>query len=311
MSAAGSAGGPTRVAAVDVGTNSTRLLVADWDGERLVRRMARSRVTRLGRGVDATVALSEEGMLATLSCMLDYRDEIAFCGVERTFAVATCAVREAVNAQDFLARAAEAGVPLRVLTAEDEARFAFAGATRDLGPGEHALIDVGGGSTELAVGSDGLARSVVSLPLGCVRVSERYLSHDPPQAGELASLADEVRRAAEATMADLGPMPKEAAATGGTATTLGAISRGLDAYDDAIVDRTTIDAPGLAALRDRLASMTVADISAMPVVQAGRADVLVGGAALLVAAVETLGLERLLVRDRDILDGLALAAATG
>lgn len=298
-----------RVAAVDVGTNSTRLLIADLYGGELRRVHAESRITRLGRGVDATGRLSEKAVQQTLEVLQAYSTRIAADGVVRTLAVATSAARDVENASEFLARAAETGMALRILDGDEEARLAFAGATFGHGEDEHLVVDVGGGSTELAVGVDGQLWAARSLDLGCVRLSERYLKSDPPAASELAALSAEARDLLESAAAELAPLPDEALAVGGTATTLASIAYGLEAYDAEVVDQTPLSCNELAALRDRLASMHVAEIAAMPVVQPGRADVLVAGASLLLTVVETLRLTGVIVRDQDILEGIALAAA--
>ena len=298
-----------RVAAVDAGTNSTRLLIADWDGASLARVHVESRITRLGLGVDASGRLADEAIDATLRAMADYRDRIAVSGVERTVAVATSAARDAANGEEFLARATAAATPLRILTGDQEATLAFAGATLGVPGDEHLVIDVGGGSTELVVGGGAAVRAAISLDLGCVRLAERYLHSDPPTPDELAALAAEVDSMVRTAAPDLPALPSRGIAVGGTATTLAAIRHGLARYDADVVDMTEMLPSELRELRDRLAVMPVAEIAGMPVVQRGRADVLVGGAALLSAVVDALGLEGVTVRDHDILDGLALLAA--
>lgn len=298
-----------RVAAVDVGTNSTRLLVADFEGGSLKRVHAESRITRLGRGVDATGRLSEDAIETTLACLAAYSERMAAEGVERSVAVATSAARDADNSADFLARAAEAGTPVAILSGEDEAHLAFAGATSGEPAGEHLVVDVGGGSTELVVGAGGEVWAARSLDVGCVRLSERFLKHDPPTREELHGVTEEVREVAEPVAAELAPLPSEAIAVGGTATTIASIFLGLDSYDADVVDRTRLERDEAAAIRDRLAATPVAQIAAMPVMQPGRADVLVAGASILIAVIDTLGLAGITIRDRDILDGLALAAA--
>lgn len=298
-----------RVAAIDVGTNSSRLLIAEFEGGALRRVHAESSITRLGRGVDATGRLSDQAVTDTLDCLAEYRDRIAADGVERTVAVATSAARDAANVGDFLARALAGGTEVSILSGEEEARLAFAGATLGMRGGEQLVVDAGGGSTELVVGADGAVWDARSLDFGCVRLTERFLKHDPPTRDELAALAGEVREGVEPLAAELAPLPEQAIAVGGTATTLGALAHGLPSYDADVVDRTPMGRGHLVELRDRLAEMTVAQIAAMPVMQPGRADVLVAGASILAAVVDTLSLTSLVIRDRDILDGLALVAA--
>lgn len=298
-----------RVAAVDIGTNSTRLLVADWDGRVLARVKADTRITRLGRGVDVTGRLDAEAIDETLAVAEGYLAEARALGAGKVMTVATSAARDAANGAELLARAAELGLDVRILTGDEEAALAFAGATSGLPSGEHLVIDAGGGSTELVVGTDGHVRVAVSLDLGCVRLTERWLAHDPPDPEEIAGLEmeveGEVSRAADA----LAPLPDQAIAVGGTATTLAAIHLGLRAYDADAVDGTSLDVARLVSLRDELAVVTVAEIAATPIVQPGRADVLLAGASLLLAAAQVLRLQRLVVRDRDILDGVAMRVA--
>jgi exopolyphosphatase / guanosine-5'-triphosphate,3'-diphosphate pyrophosphatase len=298
-----------RVAAVDVGTNTTRLLIADWDGRRLTRVLVRTHVTRLGRGVDATKSLSEEGIRATLERLSEYKDLIEAEGVARTVVVATSAARDAKNSQELLDGAQALGMPLRIISGREEAEVSFRGATADLDSRERLVIDVGGGSTELIRGSGESIGSAISLDLGCVRLTERFLTTDPPTRRELDAIAGRAGSLVGAILPELVPIPEAAIAVGGTATTLGAIFLGLDAYDAETVDLTPLSREVLGELRDRLAAMTVAEIAKIPVVQPGRADVLVAGAELLVALADVLGLGALVVRDSDMLDGLAMEAA--
>jgi exopolyphosphatase / guanosine-5'-triphosphate,3'-diphosphate pyrophosphatase len=299
-----------RVAAVDAGTNSTRLLIADWDGQELTRVAARSHITRLGRGVDATGRLSAEGLDATIERLAEYRDLIVEHRAVRTIAVATSAARDASNADELIARGARVDMNLRVISGREEAEASYAGATIGMGYGEHLVIDVGGGSTELIVGSGGEVRQALSLDLGCVRLTERHLHHDPPTEEELAAIAGRTGTLVGLLLPDVEPIPAEAIAVGGTATTLGAILLDLDTYDPDAVDLTPMTRVELGEIRDRLARMTAAEIARIPVVQPGRADVLVAGAELFVALADVMGLESLVVRDRDMLDGLAIEAAT-
>jgi exopolyphosphatase/guanosine-5'-triphosphate,3'-diphosphate pyrophosphatase len=209
-----------------------------------------------------------------------------------------------------LASAAAVGLDVRILSGDEEAELAFSGATQGLDVGEHLVIDVGGGSTELVVGRDGTVRAAASLDLGCVRLTERWIAHDPPDPEEMAGLQMEVEEGISGAAGALAPLPDQAIAVGGTATTLAAIHLGLRVYDADAVDQTPLDTARLTSLRDELGALTVAEIAAMPIVQPGRADVLVAGTSLLVVAATVLRLRGLIVRDRDILDGVAMKAAT-
>jgi exopolyphosphatase / guanosine-5'-triphosphate,3'-diphosphate pyrophosphatase len=231
-------------AAVDCGTNSTRLLVVDDAGGTLDRLM---RITRLGEGVDATGKLSAEAIDRTLEVLAEYRTVTDGRGVSRVRLVATSAVRDAVNGPDFTLAAAEVvGVPVEVLTGQEEGRLAYAGAVSGLGPGvgHDAVVDIGGGSTELVVGGPGGVRAV-SLDIGCVRVSERYLQPDPPGAIALATAREAVRARLDEAVVELpalAALPPGGRLIGlaGTVSTLTSLELGLAEYDRAKLHGATL-----------------------------------------------------------------------
>ncbi|HLN16990.1 MAG TPA: exopolyphosphatase, partial [Acidimicrobiales bacterium] len=226
---------PGPVAALDCGTNSTRLLVADGRGRELRRLM---RITRLGDGVDATGKLATEAIDRTLEVLTAYREVMDELGVRRARLVATSAVRDAVNGEEFLAAAtAVVGVPAELLNGVAEGRLAYAGATADLepGPGDDVVVDIGGGSTELVVASvSGLG--AVSLALGCVRLTQRYLTGDPPTSLELLATEEAIRSElarAERELPALTTLRPGSRLLGlaGTVSTLAAMDQGLPTYD--------------------------------------------------------------------------------
>jgi exopolyphosphatase / guanosine-5'-triphosphate,3'-diphosphate pyrophosphatase len=287
------------VAVVDIGTNSTRLLVAEVDGavHELDRRTI---VTRLGEGVDRTGRLGDEPINRTFRALDTYREAIARADV-RT-AVMTSAVRDAANGPEFAKRVErELGVSARMLTGEEEAHLTYRGATALRDDAEPLLvIDIGGGSTELVVGIRGHVSFHVSTQNGVVRHSERHLHHDPPTAQELAALAADV---------DVPTAPATAAvAVAGTATSCAAIDMALDPYDPARVEGYVLSVERLRAILARLAALPLARRVAVPGLHPDRAAVIVAGIVILIRVLEAYDLDRVEVSERDILWGVALAS---
>ncbi len=302
----------SRLAAVDVGTNSTRLLVADVEGGRVVAEHARDMIiTRLGKGVDRTGRFDPAALRRTLDVLAGYGATCRRLGVQRRRVVATSATRDAGNRQELLDGVrALLGVDTEVLSGEAEAATAYRGATHDL-PGEARtlVVDIGGGSTELILGTRS-PEAVVSLDLGCVRLHERHLHTDPPTAAEVAALrADAAARLARVTET-LDPAAAErVVGVAGTITTVTAIGLGLDAYDPRRIHRSALGAAEIAAVAEKLAAMTVAERAAIPVMAKGREDVIAAGALLLDELVRTFGFRRVIASETDILDGVLLGLA--
>ena len=298
-----------RVAVVDIGTNSTRLLVADVDGE--LRELEReSIVTRLGEGVEATGRLGDEPQARVFEVLDRYRDAIETHGAQRRTAVLTSAVRDAANGAEFAERVRSYGVEPRTLSGDEEARLSFLGATaaRDRDdPTELLVIDIGGGSTELVVGARGEVRFHVSTQNGVVRHSERHLHHDPPERAELDALAADVRPSIESQV------PEEvrrgvaaAVAVGGTATQCAAVDLELDPYDATRVEGHRLRRDRLLELRDRLAALPLAERREVRGLDPARAPTIVAGTIILAEALGAFGLERVEISERDILWGAAL-----
>jgi len=302
----------SRLAAVDVGTNSTRLLVADMEGGRVVAEHAREMIiTRLGKGVDRTGRFDPAALRRTLEVLAGYGATCRRLGVQRRRVVATSATRDAGNRQELIDGVrALLGVDTEVLSGEAEAATAYRGATHDL-PGEERtlVVDIGGGSTELILGTR-LPEAMVSLDLGCVRLHERHLHTDPPTAAEVAALrADAAARLARVTET-LDPAAAErVVGVAGTITTVTAIGLGLDAYDPRRIHRSALGAAEIAAVAEKLAAMTVAERAAIPVMAKGREDVIAAGALLLDELVRTFGFRRVIASETDILDGVLLGLA--
>jgi exopolyphosphatase / guanosine-5'-triphosphate,3'-diphosphate pyrophosphatase len=315
----------SRLASVDVGTNSTRLLVADVEGGRVVAEHAREMIiTRLGKGVDRTGRFDPAALRRTLDVLAGYEATCRRLGVSRRRVVATSATRDAANRQEFLDGVrALLGVDAEVLSGEAEAATAYRGATHDLPGQERTLVvDIGGGSTELIVGrrgpgnpkgvprSIGTPEAMVSLDLGCVRLHERHLHTDPPTAAEVAALRADAAARLTTVTETLDPASAErVVGVAGTITTVTAIGLGLDAYDPRRIHRSALRAPEIAAVAEKLAAMTVAERAAIPVMAKGREDVIAAGALLLDELVRTFGFPRVIASETDILDGVLLGLA--
>jgi exopolyphosphatase/guanosine-5'-triphosphate,3'-diphosphate pyrophosphatase len=302
-----------RLAAFDVGTNSTRLLVADVDGGEIVAEHAREMViTRLGKGVDRTGRFDPGALARTLEVLAGYAETCRRLGVARRRLVATSATRDAADRRAFLDGVRDLlGVDAEVLTGREEAATAYRGATATLeGDLPTLVVDIGGGSTELILGDGRAARAMVSLDIGCVRLFERHLRHDPPTAAEAAALRADVA----AHLAEVAGVLDPAAAdrvvgVAGTVTTVTAIALGLDAYDPRRIHRATLDAAEIAAVADKLTAMTVAERAALPVMATGREDVIAAGALLLDELVRRFGIRQVTASETDILDGILLGLA--
>lgn len=303
-------------AAVDVGSNSVRLLIVGPDGARVRREMV---ITRLAAGVDATGHLDDAALDRTLETIARFRDLWAGHGVDGSVRIAaTSAVRDASDRQRFFDGVlAATGVQAEVISGEEEAALAFAGATAAVEvPRPTAVIDIGGGSTELIVGDrSGEVTGSVSLQLGCVRVTERHLSSDPASAAELLAARELIEAQLDRAVEVLGrsglALSDAASLVGvaGTATTLGALHLGLDRYDEDRIHGARIPAAALATLADRLTAMTAAERAELGPVQPGREDVIHGGAMVLHAALARTGLDEVVISEADSLDGLAASLA--
>jgi exopolyphosphatase/guanosine-5'-triphosphate,3'-diphosphate pyrophosphatase len=293
------------VAALDCGTNSTRLLIA-VAGRPEVRLM---RITRLGQGVDATGRLDPEAIARTLEVLREYRALLDRHRVARARLVATSAVRDAANGAEFLAAASSVvGVEAELLDGEAEGALAFAGATAELAvpKDEVAVIDIGGGSTELVTGAGGVR--AVSLDLGCVRVTERFFHHDPPAGEELeaaARFADAELAKAAAALPALGGRARTLVGLAGTVSTLGALAQGLSHYDRERIHHVELTAAEVSSWLGRLAGEPAGARARRPGLAPGREDVIVGGVLVLDRAMDRFGFDRCLVSESDLLDGIA------
>jgi exopolyphosphatase/guanosine-5'-triphosphate,3'-diphosphate pyrophosphatase len=314
-----------RVAAVDCGTNSLRLLVADVDPGRaeitdVARRME---IVRLGQGVDKTGRLAPEALARTMSVLRDYADIIAGSAAQAVRMVATSATRDADNAAEFVRRVSEVlGIAPEVLSGTQEAMLSFTGATAELAAGDGGpflVADIGGGSTEfvlgpaVALGAAGPPESgdhAISVNIGCVRMTERHLRGDPPTAAEVAAATADID-AALGMVADALPVRQARTLIGlaGSVTTVAAIAMGLPAYDAARIHHARVSAADVHAVTRDLLAQTRAGRAAIGVMHPGRVDVIGGGALVLDRIMERFGFAEVLVSEHDILDGIAWSLA--
>jgi exopolyphosphatase/guanosine-5'-triphosphate,3'-diphosphate pyrophosphatase len=300
-----------RLAAVDMGTNSTRLLVADSDGggpagplSTIERHM---HITRLGQGVNAARRLHPDAIERTLAVLRKYRDVMDSTGVDGVRATATSAARDAANRDDLLRPAAEIlGATVELLSGEDEGRLTFLGATTGLdAPAPHLVVDIGGGSTEFTVGT-GTPEGTLSVDVGCVRLTEAWLHSDPPAPEELSQALSVVQAYLDDVDRDL-PTAGQAQTligTAGTVTTVAAVEIGLPTYDPEVLHHFRLTRDAAEDVFRTLATEAAADRRHNPGLEPARVDVIVGGAAVLVAVMRHWAFEEMIVSEADILDGL-------
>jgi exopolyphosphatase / guanosine-5'-triphosphate,3'-diphosphate pyrophosphatase len=304
-----------RVAVVDIGTNSTRLLVAEVDDAASVTELERcTTVTRLGQGVDRSGVLADEAIERVFAALADYRERIDHHGATRNVAVLTSAVRDAANGAEFTARVREDyGLDARTIPGDEEARLTFRGATSERPPDDATptvVIDIGGGSTEFVAGVGHEMTFHHSTQAGVVRQSERHIHDDPPPRAQLDELAAEVRGIFEAEVPGTVREPTRAAiAVAGTATSLAAIDQDLEPYDAAKVHGHRLTRAAIERMRDRLASLTEAQRREVRGLHPDRAPTIVAGTVLLLQALEAFGVDATEVSEHDILRGAALELA--
>jgi exopolyphosphatase/guanosine-5'-triphosphate,3'-diphosphate pyrophosphatase len=286
-----------RVAAIDQGTNTTRLLVADVVDSDLSEVVRRSTITRLGEGVDERRRLLPLPIARVRNCLTDYRREAERLGAERTLLVATSAVRDAENGEAFLGEIEWSyGFATKLASGDEEAELMLRGVG-EIDPGT-LVLDVGGGSTELVT-----PRERASVDVGSVRLTERLLHSDPPRIEELDACAAYIRGQLPVLDVD------DAVGVAGTITTLAALDLGLPAYDRERVDGHRLSLEGVARQLQRLAALPVAERRKVPALEPERAPVIVGGAVIVREVMAAYGLDELRVSERDILDGIAFEAA--
>ncbi len=303
-----------RCAVVDIGTNSTRLLIADVENGRIAELDRRSTVTGLGQGVDATGRLAPEAMQRVFDTLDAYAESIEAHSCQTRTAVMTSAVRDAANGPDFATQVwTRYGLDARTLSGDDEARLTFMGATAGRPPADDTRLlvcDIGGGSTELVLGSGDEVAFHVSTQNGVVRHTERHIASDPPKPEEIAALAADVR----ANLLENVPAPVrsgvgELVAVAGTATSGAAIDLALEPYDAARVEGHVLTRPTLRSILERLAALPLAERREVAGLHPDRAATMVAGMVILLEVLDAFGMERVTVSDRDILWGVALTDA--
>jgi exopolyphosphatase / guanosine-5'-triphosphate,3'-diphosphate pyrophosphatase len=295
-----------RYAAIDVGTNTVLLLVAERRGSALVPVLERAEITRLGRGVDRSGRLDPAAIRETVAALEDYAASARGLGAKVLACVATSAARDAANGAEFFEAARDrAGLSLEIISGDEEARLVYASAFRDFGAGGAlAVLDVGGGSTEFIVGEGPAPRARTSLQVGAVRLTERHVATDPIAPDEWQA----VRAAARAALAPLSALAPGAGArlvgVAGTVTTLCAVAQALPAYDAERVHGAVLERSHIEALLARLAALPVAARAPLPGMEPKRADVILAGGAVVAEAMAIAGFDRLTVSDRGVRWGL-------
>ncbi len=310
-----------RVAAIDCGTNSIRLLIADVDPATAATPATltdidrRMEIVRLGQGVDTTGRLAPEALDRTLKALGDYAALIRDRGAEAVRMVATSATRDAANAGEFVGRVTEVlGAGPEVLSGDEEARLSFLGATAELGsrvPSPYLVTDIGGGSTEFVLGAGGEVTSALSVDIGCVRMTERHLRADPPTAAQVtAATADIDAAIARAAAVVDARQARTLVGLAGSVTTVAGIALDLPGYDPERLHHAQISAGQVHEVATRLLAQTHAERARIPVMHPGRIDVIGGGALILDRIMIQLGFAEVLVSEHDILDGIAWSTAT-
>jgi len=299
------------VAAIDCGTNSVRLLVAD--GGRTVERLMR--ITRLGQGVDATGRLADDAIERTLAVLREYREVMDRHGAGRVRMTATSAARDATNRDDFFDAAEEVlGVRPELLSGREEGELSFLGATAELDPsgGPFLVVDIGGGSTEFSFGTS-RCEGALSCDIGCVRLTEKYLHHDPPLPEELVQAISLTELFLDDVVREIPGVAEAATFVGlaGTVTTAAAVELGLATYDRDRIHHFRLTKPAAEDVFRTLATETLADRRHNPGLEEQRADVIVGGLCVLVAIMRRFSFAECLVSEADILDGLAMSLTAG
>ncbi len=294
---------------IDVGTNSARLLVADVEGGRVRPVERRSTVTRLGRGVDLSGRLSAEAIEDACAAIAPYIEALRELEAETVDVIATSAVRDAGNGGAFVAELRERfALSARVLDGEEEARLTYLGATSEHVPTEPTLvIDIGGGSTELVVGTGEEISFHTSLQAGVVRHTERHIASDPPTAVELEALATDIRGLIEGAVPP-GLTAAAGIAVAGTPNSLAAVELELVPYDPLRVEGHVLTLPAIQRMLSRLASAPLARRVEIPGLHADRAPTIVAGVVILIEAMRAFGLEQITASEHDILYGAAIAA---
>jgi exopolyphosphatase/guanosine-5'-triphosphate,3'-diphosphate pyrophosphatase len=303
-----------RVAALDCGTNSLRLLIADVDDDALTDVVRRMEIVRLGEGVDRTGRFTEEALMRTFAALDAYAAEISRCGVEALRLVATSATRDASNQHAFVDGVRKRlGIDPEVISGDEEAELSFAGATRELTGSEivppYLVVDIGGGSTEFVLGDATGPSAARSVDIGCVRMTERHLVDDPPTSAQVAAATSDIETAIDDAASTV-PLADAATLVGlaGSVTTVVALALGLAEYDPAVIHHSRISSKDVHRVTSMLLQESRQERAAHAVMHPGRVDVIAGGA-LILDTIMRRGFRSLVASEHDILDGIAFSAA--
>jgi exopolyphosphatase / guanosine-5'-triphosphate,3'-diphosphate pyrophosphatase len=303
----------TRVAAIDCGTNSIRLLVADVVDGGLVDLTRRMEIVRLGQGVDRTGRLAPEAIERTRVALAAYTVALRDLGASRARMVATSASRDASNASDFTAMVrATLGADPEVVSGDEEARLSYTGAVRGLdAPAPYLVVDIGGGSTEFVTGDDAAGPSAaLSVDIGCVRMTERHLHSDPPTAAEVAAAEADITATVDRALAAVaGRDAATLVGLAGSVTTVVGMALDLREYDPARIHHARVSYDDVAKVTTDLLAMPVARRLEVPIMHPGRADVIGAGALVLRVIMERAGMPAVVASEHDILDGIAYSIA--
>ncbi len=306
---------PIRISAIDIGTNSVRLLVADATAGGAIAAVERDlEITRLGEGMTAGGGIAPAAVARTLDAVRRFAARARRAGAEAVLPFGTCALREAPNAREFIRRAAEAtGLEIRILTGAEEARLAWRGMTRALPRpplGRIVAVDIGGGSVEVVAGRGGAAPVFGSVRLGCVRMTERFISRDPPGRDELDALGSFASAELSSALPPSIPRPADTlVVAGGTITTAAAVELGLRRYEPERVHGAVLAAHRVRAVAARLAAMSLAERKTVPGIEEKRADIIVAGLVVLEALIGFFSVPAVTVSDEGILHGAILEYA--
>jgi exopolyphosphatase/guanosine-5'-triphosphate,3'-diphosphate pyrophosphatase len=314
-----------RVAAIDCGTNSLRLLIADLDPVRhsLTDVARRMEIVRLGQGVDATGMLAPAALKRTMAALADYAAQISAAGASAVRMVATSATRDASNAADFTGGVVDIlGVPPEVITGDEEARLSFAGATAELAGAEagspvppYLVVDIGGGSTEFVLGGEAGGQppvAALSVDIGCVRLTERHLRSDPPTAAEIEAATADIDRALDDVAAAVAVgNARTLVGLAGSVTTVTAVALGLPAYDPARIHHARTSVASVDKVTRQLLGQTREQRAAIGSMHPGRVDVIGAGSLILDRVMQRFGFAEVLTSEHDILDGIAWSLVSG
>ncbi len=303
-----------RVGAIDCGTNSIRLLIADIDGKNFREIFRGMEIVRLGQGVDKTGEFHPDAIARTLKAVENFSNELQRGGVAKVRFVATSATRDATNRELFLNGVNDRlGIYPEVITGDEEAALSFQGASRELSANEgpFLVVDIGGGSTEFVFGNSDV-EAAKSVNIGCVRISERHFHSDPPTSDEIARASVDI----ETSISEAGQIvpireAKTLIAVAGTATTVAAAVLGLNEYDPRLIHLSRIPAINVHQVSKMFMTMTQVERAALPYMHEGRVDVITAGALILSKILSATGAKEFVASEADILDGMAWSLAKG